>query len=429
MSQVTLSYPSTTNIGKYSADRSLSIDDGYVEVLTWDATGNFNLGLAVPCDQQSPEAVFLKTGIAKAKRGLLSDVVISIMKTVIRYCCVDEHFGSCVRTDPGRIVGQFINEIMRFKILVGIRHPSNVLDAGILADPDIETGIIWFNQSIVQSAVEYMRKTRRGGVANATSENHLYMAVVVPAIHGWSRLLARRITQGHFDQLPREPGRSQAASSRFERAAREVLQRRLYTFCPADDDPVENAAWLARAFGDYVVDILFGGEFAIYMQNRSPSHPAEFPVVCRNPCDEPHIQKFVRLRWDTVDEICETPDWPLMRGKRRAHIPGRFQHDHPRYRLVGELDTVRRRRASGPWWSQQIVDRACERERGEGGSGWDWAREMFPDCEIPGPEEGEGEGREEEEEKEGEEKEKEKEEEDKEEEEDEEEEEEEEDFW
>ncbi|KAI1633157.1 hypothetical protein F4809DRAFT_655367 [Biscogniauxia mediterranea] len=408
MSQITLSYPSAAKVGEYSADRSLSIDEGEVEVLTWNATGNFNLGLATPCNQESPEAVFLqlKTGITKAKRGLLSDMVISTMKAVIRYCCVDEHFGSCVRTDPGRIVGQFINEIMRFKILVGIRHPLNSLDAGILADPDIDTGIIWFNQGIVQSAVEYMRKTRRGGVANATSENHLYMAVVVPAIHGWSRLLARRITQGHFDHLPREPGpgrrRSQAAS-RVERDARGVLERRLYTFCPDNDDDDENAAWLARAFGDYVVDILFGGEFAIYMQNRSPWHPAEFPVVCRNPCDEPHTQKFARISWDTVDEICETPDWPHIRGKRRAHVPGRFQHDHPRYRLVGELDTVRRRRASAPWWSQQIVDRACERERGEGGSGWDWARQMFPDCEIPGPEEGEGKEGEEEEKDKGEE--------------------------
>ncbi|KAI0596846.1 hypothetical protein F4775DRAFT_593955 [Biscogniauxia sp. FL1348] len=368
MSQVTLSFRPVAGSVEYAADRSLGIDDGEVEVLTWNATENINHGLPSPCDQESPEAVFVKTGIAKAKRALLSDKVTSAMKAVIKHCCADEHFGSCVQTDPGRIVGRFVHEIMRRKVLVGVRRPADMLDAGTLADVDLDTGIIWFNRG-------YMRKTRRGGVANARSENHLYMAIVVPALHGWSRRLARRITQGHF----RDPDHFPATTT----ITPQLLKHRLYTF---SDDRAENAAWLAEAFGDYVVDVLFGGEFAVYMRDTSPWHPAEFPVVCRNPCHEPpQGREFRRIKWDVVNMICETPaDWPQFRGKRKAHTPGRFAHDDPQYRLVGELATVRRRRAGAPAQSQQMVDRACERERGEGGSGWDWARELFPDCEIPG---------------------------------------------
>ncbi|KAI5923615.1 hypothetical protein F4810DRAFT_668158 [Camillea tinctor] len=229
-----------------------------------------------------------------------------------------------------------------------------------------------------------MIQSIKTGESNATSEHHLHMGILVPALHGWSRILAYRITQGKFDHLPPIPGPEPGQpAARIEPEAREVLTRRLYTF---SEDQHENDVWLAECFGDYVIEILFGGEFAIFMQNKSPWHPAEFPVVCRNPCHGPRESpRYYRLASKTVNALCGTPDWPQIRGRRSAHDPRRFNHEVTKYHLVGELDTVRKRRADAPLWSQRIFEQMCAQECAQGGSGLDWAREMFPDCEIPEP--------------------------------------------
>ncbi|KAI1496926.1 hypothetical protein F5X99DRAFT_413602 [Biscogniauxia marginata] len=377
---------SSTTAGTLRSDISRTVNAGGITVFEWQQAGHQPYGQsAAPCNQNSKEAQFINLGIKRAIMMLHRDNVTSAIRDVIEYARKDAHFNSHVRTDPGHIVRDFVCHIMTSDLKVGYRYPQSG-NCSNLAEVDLSTGIIWFNKRTVETfssySIELMNTLEPG--KSKTRLNHLFMGIVVPAIHGWSRILASSILRGDFDGMPFVE--NQVQISKF---ANEILGHRLYTFSEVEK---ENTLWLAEAFGDYVIELLFRGEFSIHTNCPDPrgkvSHPAAYSIVDRNfgikPSSvaqsgiQPSKVEEYRLSGKFVDIICGMAHWPDNTDKYLEPVVGVKKRT-----LVGELDTIRKKRLRQSSQPQMLTNHLWRQEITRGGSGSGWAYKLFPDYTGP----------------------------------------------